>query len=79
MCKNERSLSSLTFRRLMVNQKAFFSFNEFILNKTLYGSDYYMIVTKGHFRSIKTDFIMRMGDWIMRKIAYENPRRFLFE
>jgi predicted TIM-barrel fold metal-dependent hydrolase len=51
--------------------------NALIAERTLYGSDYYMVVTEGHFRSIKIDFITAMGDSVMQKIAVENPKRFL--
>lgn len=51
--------------------------NDLIANRTLYGSDYYMVVTEGHFRSIKVDFMTAMGDRVMQKIAYENPKKFL--
>lgn len=52
--------------------------SELIRNRTLYGSDYYMVVMKGHYRSMKIDFDVAMGDDIIRKIAVENPRKFLF-
>jgi predicted TIM-barrel fold metal-dependent hydrolase len=52
--------------------------NILIEKRALYGSDYYMVVTEGHFRSIKIDFITAMGDSVMRNIAFENPKRFLF-
>ena len=51
--------------------------NDLIAERALYGSDYYMVVTEGHFRSIKIDFITAMGDSVMQKIASENPKRFL--
>ncbi len=52
--------------------------NVLIAERTLYGSDYYMVVIEGHFRSIKTDFVTSMGDEIMNQIAFVNPKRFLF-
>lgn len=52
--------------------------NALIAERTLYGSDYSMVVVEGHFRSIKTDFIIAMGDQIMNQIAGVNPRNFLF-
>jgi len=52
--------------------------NILLANRALYGSDYYMVVTEGHFRSIKIDFITAMGDSVMQKIACENPKLFLF-
>lgn len=52
--------------------------NALLAERTLYGSDYYMIVSAGHFRSFKTDFANAMGDDVMRRIAEQNPQRFLF-
>lgn len=51
--------------------------NALLAQRALYGSDYYMIVAAGHFRSFKTDFMTAMGDDVMRRIAVENPKRFL--
>ncbi len=51
--------------------------NKIIKEKTLFGSDYYMIVIKGHFRSIKTDFFVHFGDKLKEIICCENPLRFL--
>jgi predicted TIM-barrel fold metal-dependent hydrolase len=53
--------------------------NVLIRKRTLYGSDYYMIVVEGHFRSIKIDFATSMGDKIMTQVASVNPKKFLFE
>jgi predicted TIM-barrel fold metal-dependent hydrolase len=52
--------------------------NELISSRILYGSDYYMVVTEGHFRSLIISFTTTMGDDLMNKIAKENPSRFLF-
>ena len=49
-----------------------------VRERTLYGIDYYMVVVKGHYRSLKADFDVAMGDDIIRKIGIENPRAFLF-
>lgn len=46
-------------------------------SRLLYGFDYFMVVLRGHFRSIKVDFDTAMGDEIVRKIGIENPRKFL--
>ena len=51
--------------------------NNLVGERILYGSDYYMIVLAGHFRSIKTDFITAMGDRLFNQISTVNPRRFL--
>jgi len=53
--------------------------NTLIASRVLFGSDYYMIVREGHFRSMKVNFTSLMGDDIMRMIAVENPKKFLFE
>jgi len=50
--------------------------NKILREKTLYGSDWYMIATKGHFRNIKTNFITSMGDGLMEDISRNNPLRF---
>jgi uncharacterized protein len=52
--------------------------NELISSRIMYGSDYYMVVTEGHFRALKISFTTTMGDELMKKIAKENPLRFLF-
>jgi predicted TIM-barrel fold metal-dependent hydrolase len=52
--------------------------NKLIGSRVLFGSDYYMIVKEGHFRALKINFISTMGDEVIRKIAVENPLRFLF-
>ncbi|MCK4920942.1 MAG: amidohydrolase family protein, partial [Bacteroidales bacterium] len=52
--------------------------NKLIESRVLYGSDYYMIVKEGHFRALKNKFHTLMGDEIMKKIAGENPIKFLF-
>jgi len=51
--------------------------NGLLLERTLYGSDFYMVTTKGHFRSIKMDFVTAMGDRIINQIARINPKNFL--
>lgn len=52
--------------------------NELISSRVLYGSDFYMVVSEGHFRSLKMSFTNTMGDELMKKIAKDNPMRFLF-
>lgn len=58
--------------------KSLINDNEIIASRVLYGSDYYMIVREGHFRKLKVKFNSLMGDDIMKKIARENPKKFLF-
>jgi len=57
-------------RKLLENNKR-------LAERTLYGSDFYMVVVKGHFRCIKTDFMVIMGDRIIYQIASVNPKKFL--
>ncbi|MCF8381728.1 MAG: amidohydrolase family protein [Bacteroidales bacterium] len=52
--------------------------NDLLASQLLYGSDYYMIVREGHFKAMKNNFIELMGEDIMKKVAFENPKRFLF-
>jgi predicted TIM-barrel fold metal-dependent hydrolase len=71
---------SYTFynRRYSKALKKLLSENAEIAARVLYGSDYYMVVSEGHFRSLKTSFTTVMGDELMKKIANDNSRRFLF-
>jgi predicted TIM-barrel fold metal-dependent hydrolase len=71
---------SYTFynRKYSKSLKKLLSENEQIASRVLYGSDFYMVVSEGHFRSLKTSFTTTMGDELMKKIARENPMRFLF-
>lgn len=52
--------------------------NPLILDRVLYGSDYYMSVMKGHFRGMKTDFMTDIGSVYFDRMARTNPVRFLF-
>lgn len=52
--------------------------NRLLRERVLFGSDYYMVVTKGHFRMIYSDFATAMGDDLMQQITRINPRKFLF-
>jgi hypothetical protein len=51
--------------------------SEIVKQRTLYGLDYYMVVVKGHYRSLKADFDAAMGDEIIKQIGIVNPRKFL--
>ena len=48
-----------------------------VRERTLYGLDYYMVVVRGHYRSLKADFDTAMGDEIINQIGIKNPRNFL--
>ncbi len=65
-------------RQLSGHLKRLIEDNSLLASRVLYGSDYYMIVKEGHFRSIKVNFNTLMGDEIMKRIAVENAKRFLF-
>jgi len=71
---------SYTFykREYAESLKKLLSGNGIIASRVMYGSDYYMVVTEGHFRSLKTGFVTTMGQDLMKKIAKDNPMRFLF-
>jgi uncharacterized protein len=49
-----------------------------IYSRVLYGSDYYMVVTEGHFMYLWSRFAGELGPERIKKIAQENPMRFLF-
>jgi predicted TIM-barrel fold metal-dependent hydrolase len=66
-------------RNLSLHLKKLIEDNSLLASRVLYGSDYYMIVKEGHFRSMKVNFTTLMGDSIMQEIAVNNSRRFLFE
>lgn len=51
--------------------------SKIVRERTLYGLDYYMVVVRGHYRSLKADFDAAMGDEIIKQIGIVNPRRFL--
>lgn len=52
--------------------------SQLMRERCLYGFDYYMVVVKGHYRSLKVDFDMAMGDQLIRQMAIVNSRKFLF-
>ena len=51
--------------------------SKIVRERTLYGLDYYMVVVRGHYRSLKADFDAAMGDEIIKQIGIINPRKFL--
>lgn len=81
MNKYENVYADLSFnifdKKIFDLYKRMLSDNKLIRERTLYGSDYYMVVSKGHFRSMKTDFFSFMGDEIINQIAYNNPIKYL--
>ena len=65
-------------RRIYPALKAALEASDTVCVRTLYGSDYYMLVREGHFRSIRTGFEVAMGRLLMVALTHTNPRRFLF-
>ncbi len=53
--------------------------NRLIAERTLFGSDFYMIIIEGRLETILVDFETTMGDSIMKQTAEENPARFLLQ
>ena len=53
--------------------------NRLVADRTLFGSDYFMLVREGHYRNLLASFRTIMGDDLMHKLATENPLRHLFE
>ena len=53
--------------------------NSLLRSRVLFGSDYYMLVREGHYRDLFADFRTRMGDDIMKQIAFDNTRAYLFD
>jgi len=67
------------YKRPFYNElKNLFLQNKLLADRVLYGSDYYMIVKEGFFRTLRVNFNIAMGDEIMAKMAGENAGRFLF-
>jgi len=51
--------------------------NDRLRDRVLFGSDYYMTVKAGHFRTILADFTSALGQDLIRQMATVNVRRFL--
>jgi predicted TIM-barrel fold metal-dependent hydrolase len=51
--------------------------NKLIRERVLYGTDHFMILNEGSFRSIVSNFKTTMGDDIMNQISRINARKFL--
>ncbi len=57
--------------------KQLFENNEIIQERTLFGTDYFMIFIEGRYDEIRTRFITEVGTKIMNKISIDNPLKFL--
>ena len=51
--------------------------NPRLRERTLFGSDYYMVVKAGHFRTILADFTAAVGEDLLHSLADDNARTFL--
>jgi predicted TIM-barrel fold metal-dependent hydrolase len=50
---------------------------ELVRNRTLFGSDYYMVLIHEKLPSVTQNFLFRLDDSLENKLTRENPRRFL--
>jgi len=50
---------------------------ELVRNRTLFGSDYYMVLIHEKLPSVTQNFLFRLDDALENKLTRENPRRFL--
>jgi len=48
-----------------------------VRNRTLYGSDYYMVLIHEKIPQVTQNFLFRLNDELENKLTRENPRRFL--
>lgn len=55
-----------------------FKENDKLYRRILFGSDYYMIVREGQFNRLFDIFKEEMGEAVLKQMAMENPRQFLF-
>jgi uncharacterized protein len=70
---------TLTDHRFATRLKQMMQDNQLIANRTLFGSDYYMLVREGHYRNLLANFRTIMGDSLMHKLAVDNPLKHLFD
>ncbi len=54
-----------------------FEKNELVANRTLFGTDFYMVSIEGKYKEIRSQFVNKIGSKIMHKISVENPLKFL--
>lgn len=54
-----------------------FKLNKFVAERTLFGTDFYMVVIEGQFKELRAEFIKNIGLDIMQKISVQNPLKFL--
>ncbi|MBN2662241.1 MAG: amidohydrolase family protein [Bacteroidales bacterium] len=54
-----------------------FNNNKLVSERTLFGTDFYMITIEGKYKDIRSQFVTNLGSKIMHKISVENPLNFL--
>jgi len=54
-----------------------FKLNNFVRERTLFGTDFYMVTIEGKYKDMRAKFIKNIGEEIMQKISVENPINFL--
>jgi predicted TIM-barrel fold metal-dependent hydrolase len=54
-----------------------FNNNKLISERTLFGTDFYMINLEGKYKELRSKFVTKIGSKIMHKISVENPLNFL--
>lgn len=54
-----------------------FNNNKTVAERTLFGTDFYMIVSEGKYKEIRSRFVTKIGSKTMHKISVENPLNFL--
>lgn len=59
-----------TFEELLLDK-------ELVRNRTLFGSDYYMVLIHEKLPLVSRNFLFRLNDELENKLTRENPRRFL--
>ncbi len=57
----------------------FYNKNKILQERTLFGSDFFMVVTEGKYKNMRTNFRMNVGDEIFKTLAQKNPKKFLFD
>jgi predicted TIM-barrel fold metal-dependent hydrolase len=57
--------------------KTLFYNNQLVAERTLMGTDFYMILIEGKYKDIMSRFVAEMDSKILQKIAIENPLKFL--
>ncbi|MFW5752135.1 MAG: amidohydrolase family protein [bacterium] len=65
-------------QKVLIALKELLAKNSLVYDRTLYGSDFYMITIEGRFKYLRANLYLTLGNEVYRKIAGENVRNFLF-